>query len=65
MSRQPNRPESIDPTNSPIAWFAVLERARYVQNFERAADALRELKRLGVIVRYRKPGGARAEGQQV
>jgi len=36
----------------PTAWFAVLERANESGDVERAAQALRELRRLGVIVRY-------------
>lgn len=44
--------------DSPIAWFLVLERARRMRDFERAAQATRELKRLGVTVRY----GRRAKG---
>ena len=39
--------------NSPVAWFFELEDARRQSDFERAAYAQRELKRLGVEVRYR------------
>ena len=37
---------------SPTAWFAVLERARMDGNHERAAQAIRELRRLGITVRF-------------
>jgi len=45
--------KQTDPTNSPAAWFCVLEIARERGNFEQAAKATRELKRLGVDVKYR------------
>ena len=35
-----------------VAWFAVLENARCHADFERAAQAKRELERLGVKVIY-------------
>lgn len=40
--------------NTATAWFAVLECARNANDFERAATAVRELRRLGVEVRFRK-----------
>jgi len=40
--------------NSPVAWFAALERARRIEDFELAAEAQRQLKRLGIIIIYRK-----------
>lgn len=43
---------STNPNDSPVAWFATLERARLDGNHERAAHALRELRRLGVTVRF-------------
>ena len=47
----------------PTAWFAVLERARENNDFERAAEAMRELKRLGVTVRFhRRPKRGRRGG---
>lgn len=39
--------------NSPIAWFYVLEDARREGDFERAAQAQRELRRLGIEIRYK------------
>jgi len=39
---------------SPTAWFAALERARDTNDFELAAQAVRELKRLGVTVRFHR-----------
>jgi hypothetical protein len=44
---------------SPVAWFAVLERARETEDFEAAAEAVQQLERLGVKVKFRKPRGAR------
>jgi hypothetical protein len=41
----------------PVTWFAVLERARADRNYERAAEALRELRRLGIDIRYRPSEG--------
>lgn len=38
--------------NSPTAWFAVLESARLRGNREREAEAIRQLGRLGVEVRF-------------
>jgi hypothetical protein len=46
-----------DATESPVAWFAVLERARETHDYETAAEAVRQLERLGVKVKYRKPKG--------
>ena len=42
----------LDYRNSPVAWFVVLERARLKNDFETAAKAEQELRRLGVIVKY-------------
>jgi len=36
----------------PVTWFCVLERAREKHDFQRAAEAQRELVRLGVHVKY-------------
>jgi hypothetical protein len=47
------RQQITDYRNSPVAWFCVLERERERNNFERAAEAVRELKRLGVTVKFR------------
>ncbi len=45
----------------PTYWFAVLEIARAGGDFEQAAEAKRELQRLGVHVCYSDP--QRAEGR--
>lgn len=45
------RQEAAD---SPVAWFVVLECARQDRDFRRAAQALQELDRLGVRVKYRR-----------
>jgi hypothetical protein len=54
-------PGSREALDSPAAWFAVLERARRDRDYARAAQALQELERLGVRVKYRRrpsaPGG--------
>ena len=39
--------------NSPVAWFVMLERARQANDFAMATKAIRELKRLGVTVKYK------------
>ena len=49
--------------NSPVAWFAVLERARYDNNFDLAAKARCELERLGVIVKYHKSNNGGHNGR--
>lgn len=47
------------PRNEPVYWFVVLESARRSGDFARAAEAQRELERLGIKVRY---GRERQEG---
>jgi hypothetical protein len=52
-----NKPEEArNPQQAPTYWFAVLEIARERGDFERAADAQRQLERLGIVVRYRPRG---------
>jgi hypothetical protein len=54
-----------DYTDEPIYWFAVLDRAVERGDHAAAADAQRQLDRLGVRVRYgrqRRPGAANAGG---
>ena len=46
----------LDPRNCATAWFAVLERARLDDDFERAAEAVRELHRLGIEVKFDRKG---------
>lgn len=48
------------PTNSFAAttWFAVLEQARLVGNFERAAEAARRLKEMGIEIRFISKGSS-------
>ena len=46
------RAEAVD---SPTAWFAMLEHARRVGDFKAAAEAQRQLERLGVRVRFGRP----------
>lgn len=62
MERDAKATQDRDPQNCPTAWFAVLERAREEGDYERAAQAERELRRLGVAVRFngrKARGGAR------
>jgi hypothetical protein len=47
--------ERRDHRQEPTYWFAVLEIAREQGDFERAAEAKRELQRLGVHVSYERP----------
>ncbi len=49
--------------DSPVAWFAVLERARQSNDFETAAKARQELERLGVKVKYATPRKAVADAR--
>lgn len=49
-------------TDSPTYWFVLLESARLSGDFERAAEAKRELERLGVLVTYRPVRGPRRGG---
>ena len=56
MARARKPSSSHDDTiDSPTAWFAVLDRARRIENYDLAARAKRELDRLGVTVRFRQP----------
>lgn len=54
MSSTP-RHTTRDHRDEPTYWFAVLEISRERGDFERAAEAKRELRRLGVCVSYEKP----------
>ena len=54
-----------DPHDSPTAWFAMLERARLIDNYEMASRAQSELKRLGVVVKFVRPQGLRKGGLDV
>ncbi len=45
--------------DSPAAWFVVLDRARLDNDFELAAKAQRELRRLGVKVTFTRQGAPR------
>jgi hypothetical protein len=52
----------LDHRKEPTYWFAVLEIAREQFDFEKAAEAKRELSRLGVQVSYEP--SQRLEGTQ-
>lgn len=59
-------PPRTDPpvTDVPIYWFAKLERALDDGDFEAAAEAQRQLERLGVTVRFtRRAREAVADGR--
>jgi len=47
------KPKDIDCDNSAVAQFALMEIAAGQGDFERAAEAKRQLERLGVIVRFK------------
>jgi hypothetical protein len=49
--------------DSPVVWFAVLERARQSNDFETAAKARQELERLGVKVKYTRSWKAVQDGR--
>jgi hypothetical protein len=55
MSVNPHDTATRDHRNQPTYWFAVLEIARERGHFERAAEAKRQLRRLGVYVSYERP----------
>ena len=46
------KPKEDAPEDCTTVWFARLERAKSQHDFERAAEAVRELRRLGVDVRF-------------
>ena len=53
-------PPKNDPLEeSPVVWFVMLERARMDRDFQRAAEAQRQLARLGVQVKYTRAGVSR------
>jgi hypothetical protein len=55
----------INFADSPTAWFCLLEVSQNKGDFERAAEAVRELKRLGVVVKFRgRTGKKLAEAQR-
>ncbi|MGE0481912.1 MAG: hypothetical protein AB7Q17_15735 [Phycisphaerae bacterium] len=56
---QPAPPPQTDYRDDAGAWFLVLDRARKQRDYERAAEALRELRRLGVVVRFMPPAAAK------
>jgi hypothetical protein len=51
--------EKARPEDCATAWFAVLERALDEGDVQRAAQAERELQRLGVDVRFRRKAASR------
>ena len=52
MTKKPTTHDDHEYRDSPVAWFAMLERAIRDGDYERAAVAQRELKRLGVKVKF-------------
>ncbi len=60
MSQDEQSQGSREAAESPTAWFAVLERARLTDDFELAAQAQRELARLGVVVRFHQAKKSRS-----
>ena len=57
MKKQSDPPE----TDCAAVWFARLERAKNLNDFERAAEAVRELRRLGVDVKFSPASDASQE----
>jgi hypothetical protein len=45
----------VSERDDPVVWLLLLERGRRTGDFELAARAKRELKRLGIHVTYRRP----------
>jgi hypothetical protein len=45
--------------DSPVFWFVRLENARERNDYEQAAEAVRELRRLGMDIRFLPEGGKR------
>ena len=54
-TEEPVTPTPADPIDTPIYWFTILELAIDRGDFEQAAEAQRELARLGVRVQYGRP----------
>jgi hypothetical protein len=54
--------DSANHRDQPTYWFAVLEIARERSDFAQAAEAQRQLNRLGVRVHYQRPGPVAARG---
>jgi hypothetical protein len=54
MSPHLDNTASPNHKEEPTYWFAVLEIAREQGDFERAAEAKRQLRRLGVYVSYER-----------
>ena len=52
VERAEKPPSNREASDCATAWFAVLERAREDNDFERAAEAVRQLRRLGVAVKF-------------
>jgi hypothetical protein len=55
MSQHPPAVVEDDYTQEPIYWFALLDKAVERGDHEAAAEAQRQLDRLGVRVRYGRP----------
>ena len=53
--------DTSDHTDAPTYWFVILEIARERGDFKRAAEAQRQLRRLGVRVTYGRPETQRQE----
>ena len=57
--RPPQDPSDHLSEDSPIAWFGEMFRAWNRRDIDRAAEAKRQLARLGWSVQFRQPPGAR------
>jgi hypothetical protein len=56
------RPDSDAVKDSPVYWFAVMEGAKERYDFALAQEALGQLRRLGVVVRFERPRPPRRRG---
>jgi hypothetical protein len=56
-------PPQPDYTSRPLYWLVILDRAVERGDFKAAAEAQRELEKLGVQVRYGRLGRAPAPGK--
>lgn len=58
---RPDRKKLEQIADSPVGWFVALERARERNDIERAADAIKQLRRHGIKVEYLSPSARARE----
>jgi hypothetical protein len=64
MRQNPSEADMAETRDQPIYWFALLDSAIESGDFEQAAEAVKQLKRLGISVRYRCRSKARKEADK-